>query len=248
MPRGELVQSVERALDIIEIVAGAGNGLRLNEISARIGLKNTTVHNLIRTLSARGFLGKNDNNIYTVGERLLEVVERSGNKRFLDRLSAAIVGLSVKLGDATIVVTEMSGYDIMVKLRISPEQPEIIQKPENFSFCPYTSVSGLLFLALSGSKEAIMRNYPFPEYGVHVWKTEKNLSSYLDTVKKNGFSREWDSGKNGFRAAFPLKKESADISFGIGIDIKQGNVSEDRRTEVLDILRKAVLSINSKGA
>ena len=51
MPGTELVQSVERALDILELVSDAENGLRLNEIASRINLKNSTVHNLIRTLA-----------------------------------------------------------------------------------------------------------------------------------------------------------------------------------------------------
>jgi len=241
MPGTELVQSVERALDILEIVTDAENGLRLNEIASKINLKNTTVHNLIRTLAAKGFLEKDENNVYTAGERFLSVAERSANRKFQARLESVITELATELGNATVIISEMSGYDVKVKLRMSPEQSGIIQRPEHFSMCPYSSVSGLLFLAFSDNRDAIMKNYPFVEYGNHIWKTEEKLFKHLEEIKGKGFSSEWNTAKEGFRIAVPFK------NYGIGIDIKAGKVSKERQTEILKILGKTIAKINSKG-
>lgn len=242
MPGTELVQSVERALDILELVADSENGLRLNEIATRINLKNSTVHNLIRTLAAKGFLEKDENNVYTAGEKLLNVSEHSADRNFQVKLASLIAGIASELGNATVVIAEMNGSDIKIKFRMSPEQAGIIQKPEHFSMCPYSSISGLLFLALSDKKESIMKNYPFYEYGAHIWKTEENLFSHLEKIKGKGFSSEWDTEKEGYRIAVPVTKD-----FAVGVDIKTGKVSKERQSEILKIVEQKILSLNMKG-
>lgn len=51
------VRSVERALDVLELLAAAGaDGLRLAELARELGTSKSTVLALLRTLSARGFV------------------------------------------------------------------------------------------------------------------------------------------------------------------------------------------------
>ncbi len=52
---GNTVQSVERALDLLEAVAVAGE-MGVSELARALGLHVATVHNLLRTLAARHFL------------------------------------------------------------------------------------------------------------------------------------------------------------------------------------------------
>lgn len=51
------VQSVGRALDILEVVTSSGP-IGVTEIGRRIGLKPSTAHGLIRTLTSRGYLAR----------------------------------------------------------------------------------------------------------------------------------------------------------------------------------------------
>ncbi|MBI5833929.1 MAG: helix-turn-helix domain-containing protein [Armatimonadetes bacterium] len=62
---GNLVQSVERALDLLEAVAAAGE-IGVSELARELGLHVATVHNLLRTLATRHFL-LNHNGRYRLG-------------------------------------------------------------------------------------------------------------------------------------------------------------------------------------
>ena|SRR5579885_2326693 len=50
------IQSVARALDILEAIADAGGGARLGEVSGRVGLNASTSHHLLSTLAQRGYV------------------------------------------------------------------------------------------------------------------------------------------------------------------------------------------------
>lgn len=56
MPHSDLVQSVTRAVAILELVAGSPASMSLKEICEALGLKVSTAHNIVRTLIAKGLL------------------------------------------------------------------------------------------------------------------------------------------------------------------------------------------------
>lgn len=70
------IQSVERALTILELVAGERIGLSLSEMAERSGLNTSTCHHLAATLVARGYLAQNGRSRgYVLGNRLNELHE-----------------------------------------------------------------------------------------------------------------------------------------------------------------------------
>lgn len=65
------VQSLHRALDLVEIVAGGGGHLTIGEIANISGLPQPTIHRLLRTLVERGFMRQLANRRYALGFRLI---------------------------------------------------------------------------------------------------------------------------------------------------------------------------------
>lgn len=71
---GRPVQSVDRAIDILEALSGAGREMQLGEIAEAVGLNVSTCHHLINTFVARGFVGRNPyNRSYFLGRRIFEL-------------------------------------------------------------------------------------------------------------------------------------------------------------------------------
>ncbi len=65
--RKNLVQSVERALNILEAVRDNGGPIRAVDIANKVGLSVTAANNLVRTLYIRGYLDQNDQSRYILG-------------------------------------------------------------------------------------------------------------------------------------------------------------------------------------
>jgi DNA-binding IclR family transcriptional regulator len=68
------VQSVERTLDILESLVEFGSEVGLVEISQGVALPLATVHRLLGTLIARGYVKQNQHNRkYSLGFRALQM-------------------------------------------------------------------------------------------------------------------------------------------------------------------------------
>lgn len=70
----QLIKSLDRALDILELIVGKENGMGVTEISRELDIHKSTVYRLLDTLKFRGYLEKNeDNHKYIAGINLFEL-------------------------------------------------------------------------------------------------------------------------------------------------------------------------------
>ena len=75
---GKTIQSVDRAFQLLEVIAGARDGMSLSSISHQVGLNVSTCHHLIATLTKRGYLSHlGRTRGYALGPKLNELVELS---------------------------------------------------------------------------------------------------------------------------------------------------------------------------
>ncbi|HEV3381981.1 MAG TPA: IclR family transcriptional regulator [Trebonia sp.] len=65
------VQSVHRALDVLEALAAAGGTASLSDLAAACGLPAPTMHRLAATLADRGYLRQSPDRRYSLGSRLI---------------------------------------------------------------------------------------------------------------------------------------------------------------------------------
>jgi DNA-binding IclR family transcriptional regulator len=85
--RRDSVQSLERALDLLEALA-AGGELGVTELASRTGLVPSTTHRLLHTLAKRGYVSQStDSGRYLLGYKVVEVA--SGLEQRLARLRVA---------------------------------------------------------------------------------------------------------------------------------------------------------------
>ena len=72
------IQSVERALRILEVISQAKEGASLSEISGAVGLDHSTAHNLLLTLKQCEYVFQpKPNGRYYLGYRALQLSRRS---------------------------------------------------------------------------------------------------------------------------------------------------------------------------
>ena len=111
------VQSVERALDVLEALAEHGGEAGLSEIAARTGLPYGTIHRLLQTLLARGYVRQESDRRYALGGGLVRlggVAEGMVAVRaqpFLEKmveLSGETANLAVLEGDFIVYVAQAS--------------------------------------------------------------------------------------------------------------------------------------------
>lgn len=114
------IQSVARALDIVEVLASEHEGLALSDLADRLSLNASTCHHLISTLVARGYVERLARSRgYVIGRKVRELVELEDSlygpevllKRDLRDLGETL-GLTVQLA----IMAETS---LLTKLRFA---------------------------------------------------------------------------------------------------------------------------------
>lgn len=71
------VQVIDRAFDIIELLAVESAGLGVSDIARRLTLNKSTVHRILNSITERGYLEKTAEGTYSLG---IKFVELSSNK------------------------------------------------------------------------------------------------------------------------------------------------------------------------
>lgn len=79
-PASNQVQSVDRAIELLELMADAGGESALSELAARTSLPLPTIHRLMRTLLSRGYVRQLPSRRYTLGPRLIRLGESAGRQ------------------------------------------------------------------------------------------------------------------------------------------------------------------------
>ncbi|WP_425582287.1 IclR family transcriptional regulator [Streptosporangium carneum] len=109
------MQSVDRALDVLEALAERGGEAALSEIAAGTGLPYGTIHRLLRTLLSRGYVRQESDRRYALGGALVRlggVAERmvaTWAQPYLVRmveLSGETANLAVMEGDFVVYVAQ----------------------------------------------------------------------------------------------------------------------------------------------
>jgi IclR family acetate operon transcriptional repressor len=122
------VQSVYRALDVLEIVEHAGGCLSLSEVAAVMGAPLSTVHRLTSTLVERGYLRRLPDRRYALGSRLLPLGAVAGAmlgtwaRPVLDELVTGLgesASLAVLDGDHAVYVGQApSGHSLRMSTEV----------------------------------------------------------------------------------------------------------------------------------
>ncbi|MBN2448903.1 MAG: helix-turn-helix domain-containing protein [Lentisphaeria bacterium] len=186
---GGQVQSVARALRLLELAADSDRGLTLGELSSALELKVPTAFGLAKTLVAGGYLTKTSRPVrYRLGDGLVQLVQRHHRRCWLLRSEEAVRCLFAELGEATVLLAEGTGGDFAPRLRMDPSRPGVLERVVNRYLAPYSSAVALCFQAFWPALEAAMfrSRYPFAEYGLGLWRREAALEAFLSESRERG--------------------------------------------------------------
>ncbi len=167
---------------LLEHLAAAADGLALNELCARTALKAPTVHNLLRTFLARGYVAKQGAPVrYAVGPALQALAGRAVRDGLQVAAEQELRTLAAAFPEARLSwVTFATGEPVM-RLRLAPGAPATVERPHGAPLSPYASASGIALQAF-GDPETVAdfaRRHPFWEQGAALWQTPEKLEAAL---------------------------------------------------------------------
>jgi DNA-binding IclR family transcriptional regulator len=120
-----LIQSVQRALRILEVIAEHGGRARAKEIARAAGLPLGTTYHLLRTCAHEGWLQRLDDGSYVLGHRIDVVRERGTAARNVAHARPALEWLRDALGGAVYLARYADGEIVVAEIVDSARAPRI---------------------------------------------------------------------------------------------------------------------------
>ncbi len=214
------IQSVERAVDMVDLLVAHEAGMRLKELADALGVQSPTARNLLRTLEARRLVAR-EGRRYIAGPILTEWATALASRDWMARCGKAMKTVSARHPAAVVTLAQAVGAAIRVRLRISPDRPGILQRPADTVFGVYTSISALVLQAYSGDEQVaeLRRFAPFLEYGSHLWKSEARLDDFVTNIRRQGWGAMPFDRERWLRLAVPVWQPGGHLAGVMGISL-----------------------------
>src|SRR5215470_4072702 len=243
------VQSVDRALSIIETLAEDDEGYRLSDLAIRTGLSTSTVHRLLATLESRRFVQfDRTESKWHVGARCFTVGATFARRR---NFTAQAVPYLRKLRDLTRETANLAVVDdefIVVLTRM--ESREIMRS--------LTKVGGRVAMVASGVGKAVLATYSDEDVGAVIRHhgmprlTEKSivrpgdLFKELATIRKQGFAVDDEEAQIGLRCvAAVVYNALAEPLATISVSGMSSRITDGRLPEIGRVVREVAAELTS---
>jgi IclR family KDG regulon transcriptional repressor len=235
-----MVQSVTRALGLLEQVATHEDWVGVRELAREVGLKAPTAHNLLRTLASKRFLEFDEQSgRYRVGLAVLLLARRVER---LPRLAAFarpyLERVFAEVGETTVVCALIAGRVVIVDYR-QGNQPVSVAHHESVIEHPHTLASGKLLLAFCD--RAVQLRYakgePLGKLGPNVPRTVTGLLDDLRKVRSRGYAEAVDARGYGIGAvAVPVFGPGHEVEVTLACSAPVSRFGRERRRQVLSRL------------
>lgn len=199
MPR--TIQSVERALDILEILADADGELPLNELAAGAHLNTSTCHHLLATLVKRGYAGQTSRTrSYFLGPRITDLSD-SRLQQF--NLSEIAMPELRRLNDTTLESVHLAvlqGASLVTFAKLDSKLPIRVGSDDGMKAdAAHATATGKAILAWLPEPEIarVIANGGLKRFTDKTISTISELMEDLRLVRRNGYALDNEEFQTG---------------------------------------------------
>jgi len=244
------VQTIERTLDLIELLATAKDGLGVTEIGQQIGLHKSTVFRLLSALTERGYVEKDPKtSAYKLGLKFIEI---SG--LFLKKLELKTEALPVMRRLAEIVgqpvhLAILDGHEV-----IYIEKVELVNSIRMYSqigrrapvFC--SAIGKILLSGLAPERlREVLDNLHFEKFTEHTLLTKTALAQEIAAVSCQGWAVDDEEHEKGIRCiAAPIYDYTGTMIAAVSVSGENRVISPGRDREIAGYVGEAAVDISHR--
>lgn len=243
-----IIQSVERALKIMDLFDERERELTITEISKRMNLHKSTIHSLLKTLQEQRYISQNEENgKYRLGMKLFErgnmVLShfdlRNVARKYLEKLSARTnltVHLVILDGQEGVYIDKVEGSGVTVLYsRIGRRVPI------------HTSAVGKALISTKTNSELdqFLENYEYTKLTANSIGSKEELLEEIQKVRLSGYSMDNEENEPGIVCfAVPIKDYSGKVIAGVSMSMPASKASEENRKKNVEMLKECSSNIS----
>lgn len=245
-----IIQSVERALKILNLFDEHTTELRITEISEKMDLHKSTVHSLLSTLREYSYIDQNpEDGKYRLGLKLAERgnlvisnidIRKAAHKFLLDL--AAKTGQTVHLGI-------LDGREGVYIDKVEGEQAIIRYSRLGRRLPLHSTAIGKVLLAYQEPQEIerLLQGYSYQQQTASTISNEAVFRKELEKIQQQGFAIDNEENEQGVQcAAVPIFKGKNKVLAAISISTLVSRVSNEELAIFIDILKAACQELSEQ--
>jgi IclR family acetate operon transcriptional repressor len=231
------VQSIERAFDLLEMLADAGGALGLSELANASGLPLPTVHRLMRTLVNRGYVRQETSRRYTLGSKLIRLGEMSS--RTLGTWLRPFLAQLVRLTGETANLAMLDGDEVVYIAQVpSPHSMRMFTEPGR-RVRPHSTAVGKALLAELPPEQAraVLERGGMPPATPATITDPDLLLAHLEVIRKQGYAVDEGEQEVGVRC-FAVAIPDAPAPLAVSISGPQARMTDDAAARIVPALKR----------
>ncbi len=246
----ESVQSIDRAFDILEVLATQRDGLGVTEIARRVGLHKSTVHRLLTSMASRGYIEKNEtSSSYRLGLKFVELcslylnslelkTEAQPYLRRLAALTAQPVHLAIEDSGEAVYIDKIESFNtIRMYSAIGKRIP---------LYC--TAVGKVLLMGKEDWEiRELFKEKEFVPQTANTLRTIDELIAEIYEVRKRGWAVDNEEHEEGIRCiAAPIYDYRNEIIAGVSTSGLKTIIAPGRDEEIAGYVVDAARNISRR--
>lgn len=245
-----IIQSVDRAMRIIDLFDENTTELRITEISNRMNLHKSTVHSLLKTLMKHEYIAQDeDSSKYKLGlkfvekgQQLLQGLDiRTEAKPFLNELSLSTgqtAHLVILSGNEGVYIDKIEGEKAVIRYSYLGRKVPL-----------HCSAVGKVLTAFQTEevRERLLANYRFTAQTPQTITDKHEFIEVLAAVRERGYAVDHEENEPGVRCvAAPVFDYSNQIVAAISISTMVSSVNNEQLAEYISMVCQAAMAVSQR--
>ncbi|WP_329318396.1 IclR family transcriptional regulator [Streptomyces sp. NBC_01262] len=249
---GRLVPAVTRALDILELFLEGDGTLSAPEITRRLGLPRTTVHELVTTLAARNYLVPlpGQPGRYRLGVRPYQLGSRYSEQLDLAAEGQQVARTVAETCDETVHVALLEGTDVIYIAKVdSTHAVRMVSAAGRRLPAHCTSVGKMLLASLPAATldARLPLDTPLRAMTPHTITSPQELRSQLAAIRDRGIAIEQrESNPDVSCIAAPVRDSAGQVVAALSISVPMIRWSDERRVELEELAAKGAADLSER--
>lgn len=242
------VQSIERALLLLETLAHHPRGLGVTELGKAVGLPKSTVYRLLAAMVARGFVEQDrDSDRYRPGLKLMELGLTVLRELDLRREALPFLEDLVQVSREMVQLAVLDEGEVLVIERLV--YPEIVTLNLGLRLPAHCTAAGKVLLA-AASEEQVARLFGhggLPQLTANTITDLNYLLAHLEKVRAQGYAISADEQAEGVReVAAPIFDHLGRVVAALSIAGPSQRLSLERIGRLLAVVKETSLAISHR--
>jgi IclR family acetate operon transcriptional repressor len=248
---GRAIQSVSRALHLLELISELGGRATLSELARRAGLNVSTSHHLLATLVARGYVARSGaRGGYYLGSKILQLSTARGRQvGLIDMAAPYLRKINEETGE-TVHLATLQGEDLVTLVKLEAHhQVRVDVATVGKSNAAHAAATGKAILAWVPEREMlrVLAGKGMTRFTDNTITDVSSLIEELRHVRRNGFALDREEFQPGVVCVGAAVRDHAGGVIGsISISTPKSRADDAYLDTITALLKQATRALSEE--